>query len=59
MKERALQTVNGTVGKLWIKLYVEKCFLLKQKKKAEKMIRNIILAYQNRISNLTDQQRLR
>jgi endothelin-converting enzyme/putative endopeptidase len=43
-----LQTVNGTIGEALGKLYVEKCFLLRQK---QKMIHNIIL--QNRINNLT------
>lgn len=52
-EERALQTVNGTVGEALGKLYVEKMFPAEAKEKAEKMIRNIILAYQNRISNLT------
>jgi predicted metalloendopeptidase len=31
----ALQTVNGTIGEALGKLYVEKCFLLKQKKSGE------------------------
>ncbi|MEZ7499257.1 M13 family metallopeptidase [Flavobacterium sp. Arc3] len=52
-EERALQTVNGTVGEALGKLYVEKMFPAEAKEKAEKMIRNIILAYQNRINNLT------
>jgi endothelin-converting enzyme/putative endopeptidase len=33
------------------KLYVEKCFRLKQAK-AEKMIKNIFIAFENRINNL-------
>jgi len=52
-EERALQTVNGTVGEALGKLYVEKMFPAEAKAKAEKMIKNIILAYQNRINNLT------
>jgi endothelin-converting enzyme/putative endopeptidase len=52
-EDRALQTVNGTIGEALGKLYVEKMFPAEAKAKAEKMIKNIILAYQNRISNLT------
>ena len=52
-EERALQTVNGTIGEALGKLYVEKMFPAEAKAKAEKMIKNIITAYQNRINNLT------
>jgi putative endopeptidase len=52
-EEKALQTVNGTVGEALGKLYVEKMFPAEAKLKAEKMIQNIILAYQNRINNLS------
>jgi endothelin-converting enzyme/putative endopeptidase len=52
-EDRALQTVNSTVGEALGKLYVEKKFPAAAKEKAEKMIENIILAYQNRITNLT------
>ena len=51
-EDRALQTVNGTIGEALGKLYVEKKFPAAAKEKAEKMIKNIITAYQNRISNL-------
>ncbi|NRS88018.1 endothelin-converting enzyme/putative endopeptidase [Flavobacterium sp. 7E] len=51
-EDRALQTVNGTIGEALGKLYVEKMFPAEAKEKAEKMIKNIITAYQNRISNL-------
>jgi predicted metalloendopeptidase len=51
--ERALQVVNGNVGEALGKLYVEKMFPAEAKVKAKKMIDNIILAYQNRINNLT------
>jgi endothelin-converting enzyme/putative endopeptidase len=51
-EDRALQTVNGSVGEALGKLYVEKMFPAEAKEKAEKMIQNIILAYQNRINNL-------
>tara|TARA_R110002126_G_scaffold81248_4_gene200498 strand:+ start:795 stop:2858 length:2064 start_codon:yes stop_codon:yes gene_type:complete len=52
-EDRALQTINGAIGEALGKLYVEKKFPAEAKEKAEKMIHNIILAYQNRISNLT------
>ncbi|WP_282786652.1 M13 family metallopeptidase [Flavobacterium croceum] len=53
IEERALQTVNGSVGEALGKLYVEKKFPAEAKLKAEMMIKNIIKAYQNRIQNLT------
>lgn len=52
-EDRALQTVNGAVGEALGKLYVEKKFPAEAKEKAKRMIDNIILAYQNRISNLS------
>lgn len=52
-EERALQVVNGSVGEALGKLYVEKKFPAEAKAKAEKMIKNVILAYENRINNLT------
>ena len=51
--ERALQVINGAVGEALGKLYVEKMFPEEAKIKAKKMIKNIIVAYQNRINNLT------
>lgn len=51
-EERALQTVNGTVGEALGKLYVEQKFPAEAKAKAEKMIRNVIRAYEIRINNL-------
>uniref|UniRef100_UPI0025D5061B M13 family metallopeptidase n=1 Tax=Flavobacterium sp. TaxID=239 RepID=UPI0025D5061B len=51
--EKALQVVNGTVGEALGKLYVEKMFPAEAKLKAEKMIKNVIRAYQGRINNLT------
>jgi putative endopeptidase len=51
--EKALQTVNGTVGEALGKLYVEKMFPAEAKEKASKMIQNIIRAYKKRINNLT------
>lgn len=51
--EKALQVVNGTVGEALGKLYVEKKFPAEAKAKAEKMIKNVILAFENRINNLS------
>jgi hypothetical protein len=34
-EERALQTVNGTVGEALLNYMLRKCFLLKQKKSRE------------------------
>ncbi|HET8809416.1 MAG TPA: M13 family metallopeptidase [Flavobacteriaceae bacterium] len=50
--ERALATVNGTVGEALGKLYVDEKFPPEAKVKAEKMIDNIIAAYQTRIEAL-------
>ena len=52
-EEKALQVVNTTIGEALGKLYVEKVFPAEAKAKAVEMIHNIILAYQNRINNLT------
>jgi len=52
IEERALQFVNGAVGEALGKLYVEKMFPAEAKVKAEKMIKNVIRAYQIRINNL-------
>ena len=51
--EKALQVVNGSVGEALGKLYVEKMFPAEAKDKANKMIKNVIRAYENRINNLT------
>ena len=53
LEERALQTINSGVGEALGKLYVEKKFPAEAKVKAESMIKNVIKAYKNRISNLT------
>ena len=53
LDEKALQVVNGNVGEALGKLYVEKKFPAAAKLKAEKMIQNVIKAYENRINNLT------
>lgn len=50
--ERALQVVNGRLGEALGKLYVAKKFPPEAKAKAEAMIKNIFLAYENRIDNL-------
>ncbi|MDN3675496.1 M13 family metallopeptidase [Flavobacterium branchiarum] len=52
-EERALQVINQVIGESLGKLYVEKMFPAEAKVKAEKMIQNIVLAFQNRINNLT------
>jgi len=51
--ERALQVINGSIGEALGKLYVEKKFPAEAKVKAEKMIKNIFRAFENRINNLT------
>ena len=50
--ERALQTVNGSVGEALGKLYVDEMFPAEAKEKAEKMIANVIEAYKTRINAL-------
>jgi predicted metalloendopeptidase len=50
--ERALQVINRSVGEALGKLYVEKKFPAEAKAKAEKMIKNIFIAFENRINNL-------
>ena len=52
-EEIALQVVNRSIGEALGKLYVEKVFPAEAKAKATDMIHNIILAYQDRINNLT------
>ena len=51
-EERALGTVSSTVGEAIGKLYVEAKFPPEAKAKAEKMIANVIKAFQNRIEVL-------
>ncbi len=50
--ERALATVNGTVGEALGQLYVDEKFPPEAKEKAEKMITNVIEAYKERIQKL-------
>ena len=51
-EERALQTLNWTVGEALGKLYVDQKFPPEAKEKAEKMIQNVIKAFENRIAAL-------
>jgi putative endopeptidase len=51
--ERALQTLNGTIGEALGKLYVEQKFPPEAKLKAEKMISNVIKAFENRIKGVS------
>jgi len=50
--ERALQTLNWTVGEALGKLYVDQKFPPEAKVKAQKMIKNVIIAFENRINAL-------
>jgi putative endopeptidase len=50
--ESALGTLNSTIGEALGKLYVEKKFPPEAKAKAEKMIGNVMKAYEGRINNL-------
>jgi putative endopeptidase len=50
--EKALQSVNGSLGEALGKLYVEKKFPPEAKAKAEAMVRNVFKAFENRINNL-------
>jgi putative endopeptidase len=52
-EESALSVVNRGIGEALGKLYVEKVFPAEAKTKALDMIHNVILAYKNRINNLT------
>lgn len=51
--ERALSTINQTIGEALGKLYVEEHFPAEAKQKAEEMIANVVKAFENRIDNLT------
>ncbi|MDX1545149.1 MAG: M13 family metallopeptidase, partial [Christiangramia sp.] len=52
-KERALATVNRTLGEALGKLYVEEHFPAEAKQKAREMIANIVKAYEKRINDLS------
>ncbi|SHI87098.1 putative endopeptidase [Mesonia phycicola] len=61
-KERALSTVNGSVGEALGKLYVDEKFPPEAKEKAEEMIANVITSFQKRIERLdwmTDSTKLK
>jgi putative endopeptidase len=51
-EERALGTLNGNIGEALGKLYVEAKFPPEAKAKADKMIKNVMLAFENRINNI-------
>lgn len=51
--ERALASVNGSIGEAIGKLYVDKMFPPEAKKKAEEMIANVRLGFEKRINGLT------
>ena len=53
MNERALATINGTIGEALGKLYVEEHFPAEAKAKAEEMIANVVKAFEARINNLS------
>ncbi len=53
LDERALQTINGTIGEALGKLYVDQMFPPEAKQKAETMIANVKTAFENRINALT------
>ncbi|THD69683.1 M13 family peptidase [Robertkochia marina] len=52
LDERALSTINFSLGEALGKLYVEEKFPAEAKKTAEEMIANVIRAYENRINAL-------
>lgn len=51
-EERALATINRTIGEALGKLYVEEHFPAEAKEKAEGMIANVVKAFEKRIGNL-------
>jgi len=51
--ERALSSINGTLGEALGQLYVKEHFPPEAKEKAQEMVNNIIKAYENRINNLS------
>jgi len=52
LEERALSTINNTIGEALGKLYVDQKFPAEAKEKAKKMIDNIMLAFEKRIDKL-------
>ena len=53
LEERAVATLNNVVGEALGKLYVDQKFPPEAKERAEKMIQNVIKAFENRIANVT------
>lgn len=51
--ERALNSVNGSIGEAIGKLYVDKKFPPEAKRKAREMIDNVLLGFEKRIKGLT------
>jgi predicted metalloendopeptidase len=51
-EKRALSTLNGNIGEALGKLYVDAKFPPEAKAKAEKMIKNVMLAFESRIKNI-------
>ena len=51
-EERALASVNGSIGEALGQLYVDKMFPPEAKKKAEEMIANVRLGFEKRIAQL-------
>ncbi|WP_299833659.1 M13 family metallopeptidase [uncultured Tenacibaculum sp.] len=51
--ERALASVNGSIGEAIGKLYVDKKFPPEAKQKAREMIDNVLLGFEKRINGLT------
>lgn len=51
-RERALASVNGSIGEAIGKLYVDKKFPPEAKKKAKEMIDNVMLGFEKRIAQL-------
>ncbi len=52
-RERALASVNGSIGEAIGKLYVDKKFPPEAKKKAQEMIKNVRLGFEKRIAKLS------
>lgn len=50
--ERALSTINGTIGQALGKLYVKEHFPPEAKAKAEEMVENLVQAFEGRIKDL-------
>lgn len=51
-EENALETINGALGEALGKLYVDEKFPAEAKAKAEAMVKNVFIAFENRIKKL-------